>query len=38
MNATKENWIKQYQTAAEYYQMEYETFIEEQMGMTVEDF
>ena len=35
MNATKENWIKQYQTAAEYYQMEYETFIEEQMGMTV---
>lgn len=35
---TKENWIKQYQTAAEYYQMEYETFIEEQMGMTVEDF
>lgn len=34
----KDNWIKQYQTAAEYYQMEYETFIEEQMGMTVEDF
>ena len=38
LKETKENWIKQYQTAAEYYQMEYETFIEEQMGMTVEDF
>ena len=38
LKETKENWIKQYQTAAEYYQMEYETFVEEQMGMTVEDF
>ena len=38
MNETKENWIKQYQTAAEYYQMDYETFIKEQMGMEVEDF
>lgn len=38
VSETKENWIKQYQTAAEYYGMEYETFVEEQMGMAVEDF
>ncbi|HIW84056.1 MAG TPA: trigger factor [Candidatus Dorea gallistercoris] len=30
--------IQQYKEAAEYYQMDYETFIEEQMGYATEDF
>lgn len=38
VSTTKENWIKQYKTAAEYYGIEYETLIEEQMGMEVEEF
>ena len=37
LKETKENWIKQYQTAAEYYQMEYETFIEKQIETAVKD-
>ena len=31
-------WIGEYETAAEYYGIDYQTFIEEQMGMPVEDF
>lgn len=34
----KEKLIAQYKSAAEYYGMEYETMLEEQMGMTVEAF
>ena len=31
-------WIGEYETAAEYYGIDYQTFIEEQMGMPLEDF
>lgn len=34
----KGDWIEQYKTAAEYYGIDYDTLIEEQMGMSVEDF
>ena len=33
-----EQMIEQYKTAAEYYGMEYEDFLQNQMGTTVEDF
>ncbi|WP_138262174.1 trigger factor [[Clostridium] hylemonae] len=33
-----DNLIQQYKDAAEYYQMDYDTFIQEQMGATVEEF
>ena len=38
VQSTYENLIGQYQQIAEYYQMEYDTFIEEQMGQSVEEF
>ncbi len=31
-------WIGEYEAAAEYYGIDYQTFIEEQMGMPLEDF
>lgn len=34
----KKEWIKEYETAAEYYGVDYQTLIEEQMGMLLEDF
>lgn len=34
----KNAWIKEYETAAEYYGVDYQTLIEEQMGMLLEDF
>lgn len=34
----KKTWIEQYKTAAQYYGVEYETLIQEQTGMTVEEF
>ncbi len=34
----KKTWIEQYKTAAQYYGVDYETLIQEQTGMTVEEF
>lgn len=34
----KDNWITQYESTAGYYDMEYEEFIQEQMGMDVKEF
>ena len=38
VDATYEDLIGQYKQIAKYYEMEYDTFIEEQMGQTVEAF
>lgn len=38
VNEVADSLIAQYKSAAEYYGMEYEAFIEEQMGTTIEEF